>query len=168
MLLNCSVGEDSCESLDCNEIQPVHPKGGQSWVFWCWSWKSNSLATSCEELTHWKRLWCREGLRAGAEGDDRGWDDWMASWTHWTWVSVNSGWWCWTGMPGVLQFLGLQRVRHNWATELNWGRSCGMWDLVPWPAMLGNTESYPLDHQGSPLTIHFLKLLFKKNIWIGV
>ena len=79
---------------------------------------------SCEELTHWKRLWCWEGLWAGGEGDDRGWDGWMASLTRWTWVSVNSGsWWC-TGRPGMLQFMGLQRVRHDWATDLirkkNW------------------------------------------------
>ena len=61
--------------LDCKEIQPVHPKGDQSWVFagkdWCWSWNSNTLATSCEELTHWKRSWCWERLRAGGEGDDK-------------------------------------------------------------------------------------------------
>ena len=80
---------------------------------------SNTLATSCEELTHWKRLWCWEGLGAGGEGDHRGWDGWMASPTRWTWVWVNSGSWCWTGRPGVPQFMGSQRVRHNWATELN-------------------------------------------------
>ena len=74
--------------------------------------------TSCEELTHWKRLW--EGLGAGGEGDDRGWDGWMASLTWWTWVWVNSWSWWWTGRPGVLRFLGSQRVGHNWATELNW------------------------------------------------
>ena len=51
---------------------------------WCWGWNSNTLATSCEELTHWKRLWCWEGLGAGGEGDDRGWDGWMASPTWWT------------------------------------------------------------------------------------
>ena len=73
-----------------------------------------------EELTHWKRLWCWERLRAGGEGDDPGWDGWMASRTRWTWVWVNSGRWWWTGRPGVLQFMGSQRVRHNWATELNW------------------------------------------------
>ena len=73
-----------------------------------------------EELTHWKRLWCWEGLRAGGEGDDRGWDGWMASPTQWTWVWVNSGSWWWTGRPGVLQFMGSQRVGHDWATELNW------------------------------------------------
>ena len=65
-------------------------------------------------------LWCWEGLGAGGEGDDRGWDGWMASLTRWTWVWVNSGiWWC-TGRPGVLRFMGSQRVRHDWATELNW------------------------------------------------
>ena len=53
------------------------------WKEWCWSWNSSTLATSCDELTHWKRLWCWEGLGAGGEGDDRGWDDWMASLTSW-------------------------------------------------------------------------------------
>ena len=76
--------------------------------------------TSCKELTHWKRLWCWEGLGAGGEGDDRGWDGWMASPTGWMWVWVNSGSWWWTRRPGVLQFMGSQRVRHDWATELNW------------------------------------------------
>ena len=78
------------------------------------------MATSCEELTHWKRPWCWEGLGAGGEGDDRGWDGWMASLTRWTWVWVNSGSWWWTGRPGVLQFMGSQRVGHNWVTELSW------------------------------------------------
>ena len=82
------------------------------------------IPTSWEELTHWKRLWRWEGLGAGEEGqDDRGWDGWMASLTRWTWVWVNSGSWWWTGSPGVLQFMGLQRVRHDWATELNWTES---------------------------------------------
>ena len=75
-------------------------------------------ATSCEELTHRKRLWCWEGLQAGGEGDDRGWDGWMASPTRWTWVWVNSGIWWWTGRPGVLWFMGSQRVGHDWATQL--------------------------------------------------
>ena len=78
------------------------------------------MATSCEELTHWKRLWCWEGLGAGGEGDDRGWDGWMASLTRWTWVWVSSRSWWWTGRPGVLQSMGSQRVGHDWATELNW------------------------------------------------
>ena len=84
------------------------------------SWNSSTLVTSCEELTHWKRLWFWEGLGAGGEGDDRGWDGWMASLTRWTWVWVNSwSWWC-TGRPGVLRFMGSQRVGHVWVTELNW------------------------------------------------
>ena len=80
---------------------------------------SNTLSTSYEELTHWKRPWCWEVLGAGGEGDDRGWGGWMASLTQWTWVWVNSGSWWWTGRPGVLRFMRSQRVRHNWATELN-------------------------------------------------
>ena len=82
-------------------------------------WNSNTLATSCKELTHWKRLWCWEGLGAGGEGDDRGWDGWMASPAWWTRVWVNSGSCWWTGSPGVLQLMGLQRVGHDRATELN-------------------------------------------------
>ena len=93
---------------------------GVLWKDWCWSWNSNNLATLCKELTHWKRPWCWEGLGAGGEGDDRGWDGWMASLTQWTRVCVNSGSWWWTGRPGVLRFMGLQRVRHDWVTELNW------------------------------------------------
>ena len=90
---------------------------GVHWKDWCWSWNSNTLATSWEELTHWKTLWCWEGLGAGGEGDDRGWDGWMTSPTPWTWVWVNSRSWWWTGKPGMLWFMGLQRVRHEW-TEL--------------------------------------------------
>ena len=89
------------------------PVLGVHWKDWCWSWNSNTLATSCKELTHWKRLWCWEGLGARGEGDDRGWDGWMASPTRWMWVWVNSGSWWWTGRPGV------QRVGHDLATELN-------------------------------------------------
>ena len=119
------VLEKTLESpLDCKEIQPVHPKGEQSWVFIGrtdgWSWNSNTLATSCEELTYWKRPWCWEGLGAGGIGDDRGWDGWMASLTRWAWVWADSGSLWWTGRPGMLQFMGSQRVRHDWVTELNW------------------------------------------------
>ena len=84
------------------------------------SWNSSTLANSCKELTHWEKLWCWEGLGAGGEWDNRGWDGWMASLTRWTWVWVNSGCWWWTGRPGVLRFMGSQRVRYDWATELNW------------------------------------------------
>ena len=88
---------------------------------WCWSWNCSTLATSREELTHWKRLWCWEGLGAGGEGDDRGWDCWMASLTWWTWIWVNSGSWWWTGRPGTLRFMGLQsRTRLSDWTVLKW------------------------------------------------
>ena len=90
------------------------------WKDWCWSWNSNTLATSYEQLTHWKRPWCWEGLGARGEGDEGGWDGWMASPTRWTWIWVNSRSWWWTRRPGVLQFMGSQRVGHDWVTELNW------------------------------------------------
>ena len=109
--------------LDCKEIQPAHPKRrsvlGIHWKGSCWSWNSSTLATSREELTHLKRSWCGEGLRAGGEGDDRGGDGWMASPTQWTWVWVNSVSWWWTGSSGVLQSMGSQNWP-DWATELNW------------------------------------------------
>ena len=81
--------------------------------------KLQYLATWCKELTHWKRPWCWERLRAGGEGDDRGWGGWMASPTQWTRVWASSRSWYWTGKPGVLQSMGSQRVGHDWVTELN-------------------------------------------------
>ena len=94
------------------EISPEYSLDGLSW-----NWNSSTLATWCEELTHLKRLWSWERLMVGGEGDDRGWDGWMASPTQWTWVWVNCGSWWWTGRPGMLQSMGSQRVRHDWATE---------------------------------------------------
>ena len=83
---------------------------------WRGSWNSNTLAIWCEELTHWKRPWCWERLKAG-DRDNRGWDGWMASLSQWTWVWVSSGSWWWTGRPGVLQSMGSQRIRYNLVTE---------------------------------------------------
>ena len=88
---------------------------GVHWKDWCWSWNSNTLATWCKELTHWKRPWFWEGLEARNEGDDRGWDGWMASLTWWTWLWVDSGGWWWTGRPGVLRCMGSQRV--GWLSD---------------------------------------------------
>ena len=99
------------------------------WKDWCWSWNSNTLSTWCKELIHLKRPCCWERLKAGGEGDHKGQDGWMASLTQWTWVWVNSGSWWWTGRPGVLQFMGSQLVRHDWATELNW-RNYSAWILI--------------------------------------
>ena len=87
---------------------------GVHWKDWCWSWNLNTLATWCEELAHLKRPWCWERLRAG-EGDDRGWNDWMASPTQWIWVRVDSGSWWWTARPGVAKS---QTPLSDW-TELN-------------------------------------------------
>ena len=109
------VLEKTLESpLDCKKIQSVNPKENQSSIF------TGRTDAEAEELTHWKRPWCWERLKEGGEGDDRGWDDWLAIPTRWRWVWVNSGNWWWTGKPGVVQCMGLQRVRHDWATELNW------------------------------------------------
>ena len=111
--MNCGV-EDSWESLgpqgDTTSPSSRRSVLGVHWKDWCWSWNSKTLATWCEELTHLKRLWCWERLRAGGEVDDRGCDGWMASPTQWTWVWVDSGSWWWIGRPGVLQFMGSQRV----------------------------------------------------------
>ena len=93
------------------------------WKDWCWSWNSNTLATSWKVLIHWETPWCWERLGAGGEGDNREWDGWMASPTQWAWVWVNSESLWWTGRPGVLQFMGSQRVGHDWVTELNWTES---------------------------------------------
>ena len=119
------VLEKTLESpLDCKKIQPVHPKRSQSWLF---IGRTDAEAETpvlwpphVKSWAHWKRPWCWEGLGAGREGDDRGWDGWMASPTQWTWVWLNSGSWRWTGRPGVLRFMSSQRAGHNWATELNW------------------------------------------------
>ena len=90
------------------------------WKNWCWIWNSNTVATWCKELTHLKRPWGWEIFKAGGEGDDRGWDGWMASLTRLTWIWANFRS-CWRrGRPGVLQSMGLQRVGHDWAIELNW------------------------------------------------
>ena len=118
------VGEDSWESLGLKR-DPPSPSYRRSvlgvyWKDWCWSWNSSTLSTWWDELTHLKRPWCWDRLRAGGEGDDRGWDGWIASPTQRRWVWVNSRSWWWTGRLGVLCFMGSQRVRHDWVTELNW------------------------------------------------
>ena len=89
-----------------------------NWRFFFFFKIFNTLATWCKELTHWKRPWCWERLKAGGEGNNRGWDGWMASPTQWTWVWASFGSWWWTGKPGMRQSMGLQRVGHDWVTEL--------------------------------------------------
>ena len=116
------LGKTLESPLDCKEVKSVNPEGNQSWIFTgrTGAWSSNTLATWWEELTHLKRPWCWKSLKAGGEGDDKGWDGWMASLTQWAWVWANSGSWWWTGKPGMVQSIGSQRVGHNWVTELNW------------------------------------------------
>ena len=107
--------------LDCTEIQQVHPKGNQSWIF------IGRTDAEAEAPILWppdgkngligKRPWFWERLKVEGEGDGRGWDGWMASLTQWTWVWASSGSWWWTAKPGVLQSMGPQRVGHDWATE---------------------------------------------------
>ena len=115
MLLNCGVGEDFWESLELQGDQTSQSKRKSvlniHWKDWCWSWNSNTLATWGEELTHWKRPWSWERLKAGGKGDNRRWNSWMASPTQWTWVwaSSDSCWW----KPGMLQSMGSQRVGHD-------------------------------------------------------
>ena len=123
------------------EISPGCPLEGVLY----WSWKYNTLAVWCKELTHLKGLWCWERLRAGGEGDDRGWDGWMASLTQWTWVWVNSGSWWWTGRPGMLQFMGLQRLRYDWKNELNW---CTKYIFILWKMLVVclSCTSLPASH----------------------
>ena len=106
--------------LDCKEIKPVL---NIHWKDWCWSWKCNTLATWWEELTHLKRPQWWKRLKAGGQGDDRGWDGWMVCLTQRTWVWVNSRCQWWTGKPGVLQSTGSQRVGDVWASELYWNQS---------------------------------------------
>ena len=108
-------------------LQSVH------WRDWCGGWSSSTLATWCEEPSHWEKPWSWEGLKAGGEGDDGGPNGWMASWTQGTWVSANSGRWWRTGDLGVLQSTGSPRVRHDWATEQH---SCSheiSMGPSPWP-----------------------------------
>ena len=119
------VLEKTLESpLDCKEIQPVHSEGDQPWDFFGRNdAKAETPVLWPPHAQSWligKKLWCWEGLGARGEGDDRGWDGWMESLTLWIWVWVNSGSWWWTGRPGVLQFMGSQRVGHDWATDLIW------------------------------------------------
>ena len=125
--------------LDCKEIQPVHPKGNQSILKEIFIGRIDAEAETPilwpPDVKSWlmKKPWYWERLRAGGEGDDRGWDGWMAPPTRWTWVWVSSGSWWWTGKPGVLQSMGSQRVRHDWVTELIWKQHQY---IVGWPKSL--------------------------------
>ena len=108
-------------SLDCKEIQPVHPKENQSWIF---IGRTDAEAETpifghlMWRTDSFERLWCWERLKAGGEGNDRGWDGWMASLTQWTWVWVSSGSCWWTGRPCVLQ--SMRSKETDMTEQLNW------------------------------------------------
>ena len=122
MLLTVVLEKILVSPLDCKKIQPVHPKE----ISPEYSLEGLMLRLKLQYFGHLmgrtdslEKIWWRERLKTGGEGDDRGWDDWIASPNHWTWVWVSSESCWWTGKPGVLQSTGLQRVRHDWETELN-------------------------------------------------
>ena len=128
MLLNCGAGKDSWDSLDCKKIKLVNPEGNQSWIFI----GRTEAEAEAEAPILWppyvKNWLIGKGPDAGKDWrqEEKGTiEDEVAGWHHrlvslWTWVWVNSGSWWWTGRPGVLQSMGLQRVGHDWLTELNW------------------------------------------------
>ena len=171
MLLNCGAGKDSWESLGQQEAQTSQSYGKSvrniHWKNWYWSWSSNTLATWCEELSHWKRPWCWERLKAG-EGDDRGWDDWMASSSQWTWVWAKSGRKWRTGKPGALQSMGSQRVRNTeWLknNSIHLGRLRSplstTWEFLLIQTLGSITTCSPSDSEAAPLHITLQRLCFQ-------
>ena len=133
--------EKTLESLlDCKEIQPVHPKGNQSWIF---IGKTDAEVENPilwpPDVKNWLNPWYWERLEAGEEGDDRGWDGWMALLTRWTWVWVGSGSWWWAGSPVMLQSMGSQswtRLRdwtelNNWTTKRS-QTTCDIFVMFTW------------------------------------
>ena len=108
--------------------------------------------------THWKRLWCWERVKAGGEGDDRGRDGWMASPTRWTWIWVNSGSWWWTGRPDMLHSMRLQRVAHDWVTELSWNFSKKEWSSESLIVTFQTQWLYPLPFK--------LSLVFRRMVFV--
>ena len=153
-------------------IQPVHSEGDKSWYFFGRNdAKAETPILWPPHVKSWLigKDWFWEGLGGGGEGDDRGWDGWMASSTRWTWVWVNSGSWWWTGRPGVLWFMGSQRVGHNWATELNESTN-GVFLLLIWEI----NHTYLLIHT-SPLPAFFYFLISRcvythvsSSVWMYV
>ena len=139
MLLNCGVGEDSCESLGVKGIQPVHPKGDQSlsvhWKDWCWSWNSNTLATWCEELTHLKRPWCWE---RGQE--EKGMtEDEMVEWHHW----LDRHGFRWT--PGVSDGQGGLACCSSWGCK-----ESDMTEWLNWTDWISHLFLSLINIQGNP------------------
>ena len=139
-MLRTVVLEKTLESpLDCKEIQPAHPKGNQSWIF------IGRTDAEAEALILWSPdvknglIWKDPDAGKDWRQEEKGmtgWDGWMASPTWWTWVWASSGSWWWAGKPGVLQSMGSQRVRHDWATELKWKISLTSWEGILFACLL--------------------------------
>ena len=120
--------------LDCKEIKPVNTKGNQSWIFIVRTdveAEAPILGHMMQRTDSLEKTLMLGKIEARRKGDDRGWDDWMASLTWWTSVWASSRSWWWTGKPGVLQSMGLQRVRHDWVTELKWTEKAMFHHIVP-------------------------------------
>ena len=128
MLLNFGTGKDYWESLGLQEIQPVNPKGNQSW-------NANILATLYKELIHWKRFWCWERLKVGGKWDDRGGDGWIVSLSWWTWVWVSPGSWL---MDREAWRAAVHGVTNSWTRLSDWTevRPTG------WPTLIWRKSSY--------------------------
>ena len=110
-------------TLDCKEIKPGSPKGNQSWIF-IRIFRMLMLKLKLQYFGHLmpranslEKTLMLEKTEGRGEGDNRGWDAWLASLTQWTWVWAGSVWWWSTGKPGVPQFMGWHRVRHDWPTQ---------------------------------------------------
>ena len=183
-------------------VFPVLMYGCESWTMkkvecwriddfelWCWRrllwvpWtarrsnqsilKETSPGCSLEWLMlRLKRPWCWEGLGAGGEGDDRGWDGWMASPTRCIWVWVNSGNWWWTGRPGMLRFMGSQRVGHNWVTDLtDWTDSQINKYLLKTTRSVSKQSKHiekgrsPGEGNGNPLQYSYLENSMDRGAW---
>ena len=123
MILNCVLEKTLESPLDCKEIQPVHPKGDQSWVFIGMTdaeaetpilWPPHAKSWLIGKDSDAGRDWGQEER----EMTRMTWLDGITDWMHMSWVNSRS--WRWTGRPGMLRFMGSQRVGHDWETELNW------------------------------------------------
>ena len=166
MLLNCGVGEDSWESLglqgDPTNRSQRKSVLGVHWKDWCWSWTSNILATWCKELTHLKRPWCWERLRAGGEGDDKGWDGWMASLTQWTRVWVDSG----SDGKGGLECCGSWDCEESDTTEwLKWLTESHLFNFAFIPFSLGDWSKKTWFMSENVLPLSFLGVSWSHHFY---